>query len=268
MRRKIAGLLAVLALVTAACTTESNEQEPLPKQGSGEPLIQITSEGGFVPVEVALGTGPRYTLLDDGTLIHQGVSAAIFPSPIFQPAMVVQLDADQMGDIRSLIETMGLADLDDEVDNSQNQFVADASTEVIKYWDESGAHRLAVYALGIEQNPSERNQAFLDLIDYIDRAATSSESVEPYDNQQLRVVAGPGFVDPEFQDVRDWPFGEEDFSTWSEFPNGWFCKVMGNTDVFDDASTATQWRHPDPSVAAEPLTLLVRPVYPGETPCP
>lgn len=267
MRRKSFGLLAVVVLVATACATESNEEDPVLESGSGEPLIQITSEGGFVPVEVALANGPRYTLLDDGTLIHEGPFTEEFPAPLLRQAMVITLNDEQLSEVRAYIDAMGLADLDDEVDNTQNQFVADASTQVINYWDESGKHRLSVYALGIEDSPGERNQAFLDLIDYLD-SATATSPAEPYANQQLRVVAGQGFVDPEFQEVLDWPFGDEDFSTWSEFPNGWFCKVMGNTDIFDDATTATQWQHPNPQVSNEPLTLLVRPIHPGETPCP
>lgn len=260
-------MLAALALIAAACTTESDQEDPVLESGTGDVLVQITSEGGFVPVEVALANGPRFTLLDDGTLIHSGVAAAIFPSPLLPPTMVVTLDDDQMADVRDLVERMGLPDIDDETDNSQNQFVADATTEVVRYWDDSGEHRLAVYALGIEQDPGDRNAAFLELLNYLD-SATADGSATEYTAAQLRVVAGTGFVDPEFQDVRDWPFGDEDFSSWSEFPNGWYCKVMGNTDIFDEATTASQWQHNDPTVATEPLTLLVRPVHPGEDPCP
>lgn len=260
-------MLVVFALIAVACTAESDEKDPVIDRGNSEPMLQITSEGGFVPVEVALANGPRYTLLHDGTVIHQGVSVAIFPSPLLPATMVVNLDADQMADVRELIGDIGLAGIDDELDNTQNQFVADATTEVVVYWDESWTHRLAVYALGIEQDPGARNQAFLDLISYLD-SATASGSAQPYQAEQFRVVAGAGFVDPEIQDIRDWPFGDEDFSNWTEFPNGWYCKVMGTTDLFDDATTATQWQHPDPTVADEPITLLVRPVHPGETPCP
>lgn len=267
MKRSI-GLLAVLALVLAACGTESDEKDPVVELGDGEPLLQITSEGGFVPVEVALANGPRYTLLDDGTLIHAGLSIAVYPGALLPPTMVVTLDADQMAEMRRLIDEIGLADLTDEIDNTQAQFVADATSEVALYWDDAGEHRLSVYALGIEQNPSDRNQAFLDLIAYLD-TATASGPAEPYEAEELRVVAGTGFVDPEFQDIRDWPFETADFSEWSELPNGWYCQVIDGSQVsiFEDATQATQWQHPDPTVAVEPLTLLVRPVHPGEKAC-
>lgn len=269
MKKRSLGLLVVIALVIAACGADPDGTDPVVELGNGEPLLQLTSEGGFVPVELALANGPRFTLLDDGTLIHRGVSIAVYPGALLPPTLTVSLSAEQMADVQVLVDEIGLGDLVDIVDNTQTQFVADATSEVIVYWDDAGQHRLSVYALGIEQSPGSRNQAFLDLIAYLD-TTTSAESAEPYEAKELRVVAGTGFVDPEFLDVRDWPLDSTDFNNWNEFPNGWFCTVVDASmeDTFADATQATQWQHPDPSVAVEPLTLLVRPVHPGENPCP
>ncbi len=261
------GLVVTLALVLAACGEEVSG--PPNVVGDDEPLLQITSEGGFVPVEVALSTGPRHTLLGDGRLIYTGAQIAIHPSPLLPPYFVVSIREDQMQTVLDLVADIGLPEMEDEVDDSAASFVADASTEVIRYWDDSGEHRLSVYALGIEESPSARNQAFLDLMAVMDQLAVS-EGAEEYRGERVRVLAGTGFVDPEVADVRGWPLEATDFTDWETLPNGWYCTTYGSDvlTLFADATSATQWQHPDERVAVDPLTLLVRPLHPGETDCP
>jgi hypothetical protein len=86
----------------------------------------------------------------------------------------------------------------------------------------------------------------------------------------VQVIAGSGFVDPEFADVRNWPLDNTDFSDWETLPNGWMCTTYGPEilDTFADASQTTQWTHPDPMMDAPAFTLLVRPLHPGEPDCP
>jgi len=161
---------------------------------------------------------------------------------------------------------MGLAGIDEESDDTALNFVADASTEVIRYWDATGEHKYSVYALGIDDEPTERNAAFLELIETFDRF-TAEAPAEPYSAEEVRVVAGVGFVDPAFSDVREWPLEAEIFTDWTKLPNGWFCRTYEANVLtsFGDATQATVWTHPDGS--SDPLTLLVRPLIPGETAC-
>ncbi|MGD2061518.1 MAG: hypothetical protein PVF87_11665, partial [Acidimicrobiia bacterium] len=139
-----------LALVVAAC---GGDGDPI-GVGPDEPLLQVSSEGGFVPVEVSLNNGPRYTLLSDGTLIFPGVQTLEYPGRLVPTYFTAQLDENQMRAVLAMIEDIGLPGIEDETDDSAASFVADATTEVIRYWDGSGEHRLAVYALGIEEEPS------------------------------------------------------------------------------------------------------------------
>jgi hypothetical protein len=263
MTNKFFGALVSVALVLAACGVD---------QGGGEtpvdePILQIVSEGGFVPVEVALNTGPRYTLLGDGRLIFQGFQTMEFPGRLLPPYMVATLDGGQLNAVLAMVEDIGLPEIEDEVDDRAAGMIADASTEVITYWDENGVHRLSVYALGFEESPSDRNAAFSELIETFDRFTASADAV-PYQPEQVKVAAGAGFVDPEFEDIREWPLEATDFSDWEELANGWQCKVFDGsiTPAFEDATQATSWQHPnDP--AADPLVLLVRPLHPGEPGC-
>ena len=263
MTRRSFGALVSIAFVAAACGGGAGSVGV----GNDEPFVQIVSEGGFVPVEVALNNGPRYTLLGDGRLIFQGFQTMEFPGRLVPPYLVATLDENQVNAVLAMIEDIGLPGVENEIDDSASNTVADASTEVITYWDENGEHRLSVYALGIEESPSERNTAFLDLIETFDRFTAEAVS-EPYEPVWVRVVAGEGFTDPEFEDVREWPLENGDFSGWTELSNGWFCTTVSAAalDPFQDATQATTWEHPDGS--SEPLTLLVRPLLPGEPNCP
>lgn len=257
--------LSALALALAACG-QGNE----PEVGDDEALLQIVSEGGFVPVEFALATGPRYTLLGDGRLIFQGVQTLEFPGRLVPPYMVARLNDSQMNAVLAMVDDIGLPEIDDEVDNDANQFVADAPTDVITFWDDNGRHRLSVYALGIDtQDPqSDRNAALLELIDTFDRF-TAEADAEPYAAEAVRVIAGPGFVNEDFQDTRPWPL-DDDWGAWASQANGWVCRVLQPDvlDVFADATQATVWDAPEGLGIQPPVKLLVRPLLPGESDCP
>ena len=251
-----------LGLVVAACGAESDSAV-----GGDEAVLQITSEGGSGPVEFILATGPRYTMLGDGRLIFQGFQTMEYPGALVPPYLVASLDDNQMNSVLAMVEDIGLPEIGDETDDSNMEIVADATTEVITYWDGNGRHRLAVYALGMDESPSDRDAAFIELISTLDQFTAEAPS-EPYVADQVRVIAGPGGVDPAFSDVRAWPLEETDFSDWEELPNGWHCTVVEGPvpSVFEDATQATTWEHPDGE--SEALLLLVRPLLPGEPDCP
>lgn len=250
------------ALVLAACGGGDTVEV-----GADEPLLQIASEGGFAPVEVILNNGPRYTLMGDGRLVFQGFQTLQYPGPLLTPHFVAQLNDNQMNAVLAMIEDIGLPDIEDETDDSAAAFVADATTEVIVYWDGAGEHRLAVYALGIEPDPTARNAAFLELIETLDEFTAGTDAV-PHGADRVRVVAGPGQIDPEFEDVRPWPLDDSDLDEWETLPNGWHCQEFGPevVEIFETATQATTWEHPDGS--SDSVKLLVRSLHPGESVCP
>lgn len=262
MKKTLVALLP-LALVAAACGGDGGSAD----LGENEPVLQIVSEGGFVPVEVALNSGPRYTLLGDGRLIHQGFQTLEYPGRLVPPYLVATLNDNQMSSILAMVEDIGLPEFDEEIDDTASGFVADASTEVITYWDDAGEHKYGVYALGIEESPSERNAVFLELIQTLDEFVGQAEA-EPHVAERVRVVAGEASVDPEFEDVQPWPLEGSDPAEWKALANGWACTVIDGPvpDVFDSATQATTWEHPDGT--SDPIQLLVRPLHPGEPDCP
>lgn len=268
MRRRTLGLLALASFVLTACGGDSGKAER--PADPDAPLLQVRSEGGFAPIEMVLGRGPTYTLLADGRLIHSGPVIAIYPGPLLPNYLVIQINDDQMNTVLELIDEIGLPDMVEERDEENGENVADATTEVVTYWDAEGAyHRYYVYALGIDPNPpNPSTKAFSELLVVLDQLAASGEAVA-YEAERAQVIAGAGFADPDFLDIRDWPLEDTDFSDWETLPNQWTCKAYGPDilDTFSDASQNTQWTHPDPMMDAPPFTLLVRPLHPGEPDC-
>jgi hypothetical protein len=167
-----------------------------------------------------------------------------------------------------LVEEIGLPDIDHEIDDSAMNMVADASTEVVTFWDEAGDHTYGVYALGLETNggQTEINAAIQELIGLLGEIS-AGPSLGEYEGERARVVAGVVGPDQETPDIRDWPLGEADFSEWQTLDNGWGCKVFEPEilDEFTDATEQTVWTHPDEE---RPFKLLVRPLHPGEPDCP
>lgn len=261
-------MLLAAALAISACGIDGGQQIKLPDDPDAA-VLQVRSEGGFAPVEWILSRGPTYTLLADGRLIHEGPTIAIYPGPLLPNYLVVEITDDQMTSVLELVQQIGLPEMIDERDDRNTQNVADATTEVVIYWDEAGAHQYSVYALGLVPNPSSRSTAaFSDLLNLFDRFTSQGEAIS-YVGDEVQVVAGVGFVDADFRNVADWPLDNTDFADWTEFTNGWMCKTFGTEvlDLFADANQASQWTHPDPMMDAPAFTLLVRPLHPGEEPC-
>ena len=267
MRTKTVALLIAVSVGLTACGVETGGVE-LPTDPDA-PVVQVRSEGGFVPVEWMLGRGPTYTLLADGRLISEGPVIAIYPGPLLPNYLLSQVNADQMNAVLELINQIGLPDMENEIDESHNLVVADANTEVVTYWGaDKVEHTYSVYALGLEPSSNPSTAAFSELMVMLDQLASQGDQV-PYESERTRVVAGVGFVDPEFEDVRDWPLDNTGFADWETYPNGWMCQLYGPEvlPAFADATQTTQWTHPDPMMDAPAFTLLVRPLHPGEPDC-
>ncbi len=272
MSKRAIGLFAVIILTVSACG--SGETLAPPDENGSDPLIQVSSEGGFVPVEYNLGRGPTFTVTQGGRFIFPGVTTLEYPGALLPAVIEGQLDSDQMERVADLLEKMGIAEIDDESDNSVNN-VADASTEVIRYWDANGTHKYSVYSLGMaDGTTSPRTAAFAELFDYL-HELSGSVNGETYQPESVRVVAGVygGGFEPEFEDVRDWPLEGENPLDWDDFSNigdaRWTCKVFPSDvlDTFADAKQTTVWASPSDSEGDVSYQLLVRPLHPGEDGC-
>ena len=268
MGRKTIGLLGAATLILAACGTPQDVIGPPDEPAT--PLLRVQYEGGFVPVEHALGTGPSYQLSSDGQLIFAGVTTMEYPGPLVVPYQQVTLSQEDVDRVLALVEEIGLPAMTDERDDSQMNYVADAATYVVTYFDEDGEHKYSVYALGLETEPgSEATQATAEL-DRLLVELSGSGTPEPFEADQIKVFAGVSMMEPEpgFEDIRPWPLPDGP-DGWSGFSGiEWKCNVYpaDSLDLFTDATQVTQWTAPDEG--GDNYTLVVRQLLPGEDGCP
>jgi hypothetical protein len=268
MGRKTIGLLAAAAFTLASCGGGGGELG-IPSDPDS-PVLQVRSEGGFTTPEMNLGRGPSYTLMADRRLIFEGPVIAIYPGPLLPNYQMTRVTEQQMDEILTLIGDIGLPDMESELDDSAMSSVADATTEVVTFWDQDGVHEYSVYGLGIGPNPNPATAATIELVAALSEAAFSGRP-EEYVGDRVRVISRVAQVapDPGFDDVRTWPLEGEDPSQWTQLSLGFTCKVFGPEviETFRDATQVTQWLHPDPMMDAPPFVLQVRPLHPGEPDC-
>ncbi len=263
MRTRTVILLAA-SLALAACGGRGTVEPPPDPEAV---VLQVTSEGGFVPVELLVNRPPRFTLTAGGELIFEGPSPAIYPGPLLTELRVAAVDSATMDRILGLVEAIGLPDFEAEANLEAADRVADATTEVVTFFDASGGeHRFAVYALGIVETSDRRVRRFQELVDLLDEVTSTAET-RPYEGEALVVFVGPGDGAGELGAVRPWPL-PDDVGSMVERPGGWRCRVYRGEErrrllaLFADADQATRWE-----ADGRRYLIVARPVVPGEDPC-
>ncbi len=264
--RTFVAFLAAFALMTAACGGGVGSRlfdDP------DAPVLQVRSEGGFAPAMFLLNRAPRYALTAGGDLIFEGPGPGAFPGPMLIGLQATRVDAVTMEQILEVVDAMGLAGIDFEANTEASSRVADATTEVVTFFDAEGRpHRFSVYALGLVSSSDPRVARFEELAALLEEVAASGTAV-PYVGQRLQVWVGPaeGSAERPVADVRDWPLPEA-FDDLVPVFAGWRCTTYEGAErdrlveLFSDATQATRWRSGD----AE-YTMLARPLVPGEEPC-
>ncbi len=274
MRKTVRTIALALAATLTLAACGSGEVVGPPEDSVDEPLIQVSSEGGFVPVEFNIARGPTFTVTRDKQFIFPGVTTLEYPGALIPAVFAGELTVEQYDQIVKLVEDMGIEEMDNKADNSVTN-VADASTEVIRYWDQEGVHTYSVYALGISDQPqSDETAAFAELFDYLHQLSGTVTGT-PYEPKNYRVVASPSYAeqDPNFVDIRPWPFEGDNPNDWEILTTvgeqTWTCKAFDPATVsaLSDATQATLWMDPSESGDAQNIQILVRPLHPGEEDC-
>lgn len=258
-------LVAVLLLAACAGTDGDRDLGSDPDRV----LLTVTSEGGFIPPEFNLERMPRYVLMGDGTLYYQGPVIMIFPGPLLPNVRVTSVSEARLGEILDLVDDLGLPEIDEVVDNTGAEMVADADTTFVTYYDSAGgAHRLGVYALGFVDGPSSVTRLLVtELIEELDLAVEEGPD-DDYEPQRLQVAAGPAIeFDPGMSVERPWPL-EIGFEEMPDWGIGWRCtEITGSTvaslmSTFADANQASHWVDGNGV-----YSIKARPLLPGEDAC-
>lgn len=292
MKRLIPTLLA-LALLAAACgadtagdqdtttttppdTTTTTPPTEVPRGDTDGVLLQVGYEGGFAPIEFVVNRIPAFTLFTDGTLLLEGPVAAIFPGPALPNIQQTRLDEQTLADIIELIDIIGLPNMTEVRNNDAANFVADATDTVVRYFDGNGTHLFSVYALGIGEGPGGQNNPVPDevlnlgvLIDTLSRAGFAVPT-EPYVPTALQLVLlsdDQVFVDAEFANTIDWPFGDLAIADFES--NGFLSCTTLEGDAVAAALEALGGANGTTLYALDGAEhrILARPLLPGEAPC-
>ncbi len=236
----------------------------VPAGVSGDVLLTVAYQGGFLPVEVALASGYAHVLTADGSLISEGPIPEIYPAPLLRPYGVVDVSGD-MDTLTGLIDALGIADVTDETIEG-DAFIADAPSTVVVYHDENGAHRMSAQALfGDPETSDPRLAAMLDLVMTLDSFASDPGS-QPYQVEQWQVLAtAPMETGDIIADPAPWPLDIAPGDFEAEVA-GLPCTVVDNTPeieaAFTEASQLTAWTD-----GSDEYGLVVRPLLPGEHGC-
>ncbi len=280
MKRTIPLLLAVV-LVTAACGDDDAGTDPTSPTTTGAPtttaapdpdrlVLRITDEGGFAPIEFLVNRMPRYSLYADGTLLYEGPQPAVFPGPMLPSVLSVRLSEDKMDDVMVLVEAIGLPSIDNVIDTTNANRVADASTTVVTYRDAGGVdHVYGVYALGLVEGATDEMLNLGSLIGLLDGYTGGGGAVgETFIPDRLQVFLGEGpMFEPEFTETLPWPL---DVTPGGFADEGLLlrCTVVegpGAAEAYDVFSTATRgvvW-----DFEGTEHVLLARPLLPDEAGC-
>jgi hypothetical protein len=257
------------AATTVADTTDTAATDTTTSPAE-EAVLVVEDVGGFVPIEFALGRGPRYVLTGDGQLIFQGPVIEIFPQPLWPNYQVRQLTEDDLDVVMDAIAVTGIDQITDEVDDSSANVIADASTTVITFYDDQGPHRYEVYALDIGEGQSEQVQRLAGLVRVLDGVATADGEVSELEPERVQVIAQEAEpTGDEFEQVVDFPI-DEDPATWDDLAGqqGIKCAAFESEDAealvagFREANQATLFEAGDTTWRVYP-----RPLLPGEEPC-
>lgn len=258
------------ALVIAACgggDTADETKPTVPEGTPGEVILEISDEGGFVPVEFSLTKVPRFTVFADGTVVTPTGEQFSFPGPALTPLVQRQLDAETISDLLAFVDDLGLADLD-AVDLSDAPNVADASTTVLRYFDAGGEHRISIYALGFGESGDARAAIVESMIARLDET-TRNVDPEPYQADRLVMFAqaadrlDPGMV----RGAGPWPFDVGLADMTSEVA-GFACLTVEGSEAIDvsesldGADSMTVW-----DLDGTDHRVLARPLLPHQDGC-
>jgi hypothetical protein len=242
--KRLLFLLLALTLAAAACGDDETDDETTVDSNEPPPtlLLEIEDEGGFVPVELAIGQIPRYSLFSNGMLFYAGGIPEIYPGPLLPNVLGVQLEDTDVADIQAAIETLGLPDITEEINNDASASVADASTLVATYYDEAGSHRYGVYAFGLGGFADPRVEDLGNLVLLLDQIVAELPG-EPEEPSRVQLYVGEAqFIDEQFATIEPWAFDFDPTALTPE-PFGFACTVLEEpegTDAWFTFTTANQ----------------------------
>jgi hypothetical protein len=286
MKVRPAAVWLALLLTLAACA-----ETPIdPGDGGGidhstapdEVLVQLSYEGGYVPVEWTYTNLAFYSLYGDGTLILPGAQIEIYPAPAL-PAISSRA-VDEAG-IQAILEEAiaAVEDVPSDLDDLGYMAIADASTTVITVSAGGVDRTIRAYALGEvterpDGMPEREYRARLRLQELVAMLTGSGDwlpegSLGPegmYDASAARLFVGAYRPAEDLaQEPVPWPLADGLAGFGEPAPPGEYrCGVVQGADwdavheAAASANTLTPWAD-----GGDRYSILFRPLLPHETGC-
>ncbi len=121
---------------------------PIEHPTGDEPILVVSSEGGFVMVDMLAVQLPSFVLLGDGRVIVQGMQTLEFPGPALPVLQERTLTEDGIQMVLAALEDTNLFVGDDIELRGMENMVADASDTVFTLNAGGLESRVSVYGLG------------------------------------------------------------------------------------------------------------------------
>ena len=205
-----------------AATTSDDPRYDYPTD-PGVVVVDLTTGGGFVPVEVSIDGRPEFRLYGDGTVLARPENET-FPSP---PQLLrYRLTPEGIQTVLAAADDAGL--LGEAPDYGQ-PMVTDVPTTILTIAVDGASVSHSAYALEFEDDPGltaaqrEARQRFAGFAEYLRTLPTSApdalaEEPAPYEPEAADVYVferevEPGFTAPEWPFDRlptDWPPASSD----------------------------------------------------------
>ena len=233
--------LSALALLPAHASATSEPPSSSEADSADDFVMQITYEGGFVPMEWAFMNTPGLVLTDDGRVVLQGAIPEIYPGPLL-PALVQHTISDEGVD--AYVELAEEHHLLEHRTYEGNDMIADAAATVVRIRIDGEEYVHSAYALGFE---GETDPDRAELQDFVERALDPAALVgdalgaeEPFATDSFLVMAYES--DPSMEaetepapEVVDWP---ADSSV--RLADATVCAEVPYDELADVLSAATQ----------------------------
>jgi hypothetical protein len=246
--------------------------------GADDVVIQVTSDGGYVPLEVTLRAVPQFTLYGDGTVIVPGPVVMKYPGPAIYPLRTFTLSEPEVQALLTAVKDAGLLEAAaPDYGDMGSVGVSDQATTTLLVNADGASIRRSAYALTFESNGSRltdaqarARRALAGFINDLPMPTTDAA----YTPARLAVYVMPVQGDLQMgARPAVWPL-ETDLATAGTKLPDWAdhrCIAVDGEDAqtlvaaLSDTNELTQWL---PRANADiAYRLVARPLLPGEVAC-
>jgi hypothetical protein len=249
--------------------------------GANDLVLRISTEGGFVPIDVLRGQIPGFSLFGDGTVITTGAQIEIYPGPAL-PSMIATPVSDE--GVQVLLQAALDAGLGKDAQHVDlgDMAISDMPTTVFTLVVDGETHVTTVYALGaVSEQPRGTSDDAWAARQALERFATQVGDLRswlpegsvgedaPYVPSAVRIFVGPYAGDPNLrQEPIAWPLATDLATIGEATDQGERCAVLEGADLdavlplAERANTLSPW-----TSGGERYAIAFRPLLPDESGC-